>query len=242
MNGNFTKNELVLTTAENTEVENAPKDETSFSVDGTGIDVDKSLGTITVTVAKFVPATQTISTAEDLLAMANTDGVFKLVNDIDLGDAQLEINSAYYVLDLNEHTLSGSCDNQIIRVNDKSGKVTIKNGTVENTYGFGIEANNNNFNLEKCKVVANCAALSVRTAYIADCEIENTNTLYFSLSSKEDLTLSGNVTVGSFAPPLKGTLTVLPGIYNFDVTEYVDTNLYTVTADSEAGTWTVAAK
>ena len=91
-------------------------------------------------------------------------------------------------------------------------------------------------------MVANCAALSVRTAYIADCEIENTNTLYFSLSSKEDLTLSGNVTVGSFAPPLEGTLTVLPGIYNFDVTEYVDTDLYTVTADSEAGTLTVAAK
>ena len=242
LNGNFTKNDLVLATAENTEVENAPKDETSFSVDGTGIDADKALGTITVTVAKFVPATHTISNAEDLLAMANKDGVFKLEGDLDLGDAQLEINSAYYVLDLNGHTLSGSCDNQIIRVNDKSGKVTIKNGTVENTYGFGIEANNNNFNLEKCKVVANCAALSVRTAYIADCEIENTNTLYFSLSSKEDLTLSGNVTVGSFAPPLKGTLTVLPGIYNFDVTEYVDTNLYTVTKNEETGIWTVAEK
>ena len=242
LNGKFTKDSLVLATAENTERANAPKDETAFSVDGTGIDADKDLGTVTVTVAKFVPAAQTVSTADELLATAKRDGVFKLEGDLDLGDTQLEINSPYYELDLNGHTLSGSCDNQIIRVNDKSGKVTIKNGTVENTYGFGIEANNNNFNLEKCKVVANCAALSVRTAYIADCEIENTNTLYFSLSSKEDLTLSGNVTVGSFAPPLKGTLTVLPGIYNFDVTEYVDTNLYTVTKNEETGIWTVAEK
>ena len=247
LSGNFTNNKTFLDTAENTEPDNAPTIENDFWVDGTGIDADKDIGTITVTVAKYVvPATQTISTAEDLLATATKDGVFELQNDIDLGSAQLEIKSPYYVLDLNGHTLSGSYAAwPMIFVSNNSGKVTVKNGTVQNTSstGNGIVTNNNNFRLEKCKVVAAHVALDVRgTAYIADCEIENADTGYISFIASSNLTLSGNVTVGSFAPPLKGTLTVLPGTYNFDVTEYVDTNLYTVTENTEAGTWTVAAK
>lgn len=57
LNGSFTKNALVLDSAEGTEPSNAPKGETAFSVSGSGIDTDKSLGKITVTVRKVGPVT-----------------------------------------------------------------------------------------------------------------------------------------------------------------------------------------
>ena len=58
LNGSFTERTLTLATAEGTEVTNPPKAETSFSVSGTAIDKDDTLGTITVTVGKFDPAHQ----------------------------------------------------------------------------------------------------------------------------------------------------------------------------------------
>ena len=65
---------------------------------------------------------------------------------------------------------------------------------------------------------------------------------------ESDLTFSGNVQIDgtisrSTASGTPATITVLPGTYNFDITNYsVDTDLYTVTVNTEAGTWTVAAK
>ena len=52
LNGNFTSDSLALATAENTTFDNAPTGETAFSVSGTAIDADKTIGTIVVTVAK----------------------------------------------------------------------------------------------------------------------------------------------------------------------------------------------
>ena len=66
LNGSFTKTALVLNSAGGTEPSNAPKDETVFSVSGSAIDADKSLGTITVTVTK--DTTQYVSTAEEYVA------------------------------------------------------------------------------------------------------------------------------------------------------------------------------
>lgn len=53
LNGNFTKNVLVLDTAEDTALADAPKAETAFSVNGSGVDANQKLGIITVTVAKY---------------------------------------------------------------------------------------------------------------------------------------------------------------------------------------------
>ena len=39
-----------------------------------------------------------------------------------------------------------------------------------------------------------------------------------------------------------GDMTCLAGTYNFDVSSYVDTNVFAVTENTEAGTWTVTAK
>ena len=247
LNGNFTKKDLVLASAENTEVENAPKDETSFSVDGTGIDADKALGTITVTVAKFVPATHTISNAEDLLAMANKDGVFVLQNDIDLGTDKLIVDSGYYVLDLNGHTLSNNTNGRGSMISVYGGNVTVKNGTVKNNsnqFSQGIDAQSQKFVLENCNVVANAETLKIgdnTTAYVTDCEIKATNDPY-SLVTGGDLTLSGSVKLKSYSSGLNkegGTVNALPGTYNFDVSDFIDMKLYSATKDEATGIWTV---
>lgn len=51
------------------------------------------------------------------------------------------------------------------------------------------------------------------------------------------MTISGGA---GLSDQLGATTTALPGTYNFDISGYVDTNLYDVTNDG--ATWTVAAK
>ena len=76
LNGSFTKDSIILNTAVGTERDNAPKDETAFSVDGTAIDADKALGTITVTVAKNDSETMYKVTAEQFTNLMETSNNF----------------------------------------------------------------------------------------------------------------------------------------------------------------------
>ena len=245
LTGSFAKNSLVLATAEGTDHDNAPKKETSFSVNGSGIDTDQTLGTITVTVAKFDG--ELVSTAEELTATANKTGTFLLVGDIDLGNEQLVIESENYVLDLNGNTLSGCVDN-FCMLDIKGGNVTIKNGSVHNTSdtsGQGIDVICDKFILEKCKLISSSVALSTlrKTVRITDCEIQISNSRHYSFINQSDLTLSGKVNINGgagFSNQMKGTAKALPGTYNFDVSGYVDTSLYDVINDGT--TWTVTAK
>ena len=79
LNGNFVENALVLDTAVGTEIASAPKAETSFSVSGSGIDADKKLGTITVTIAKYDAEAKYKVTAEEFANLLGNVNNFKLV-------------------------------------------------------------------------------------------------------------------------------------------------------------------
>ena len=93
LTGTFTQNSLVLATAEGTEVENAPKDETAFSVRGGAIDADKSLGTITVTVAKNNAEATYEVTAEQFESLLGNLTNYKMYldsnSDADSGDIEI---------------------------------------------------------------------------------------------------------------------------------------------------------
>ena len=258
LNGNFTKNDLVLATAENTVVDKAPKGETAFSVDGGAIDADKALGTITVTIGKFDTTPKTISTAEELLATGSESGIYKLVNDIDLGANGLNITSGSYTLDLNGHTLSSS-DVTVITV-VKDAALTLKNGNVTNTSGNQVLENNyGRVEIDGCTLqggeesayglLNSLGVLFVKDSVLKGKSFAGRTMLVEYVDDEEsDLTFSGNVQIDgtisrSTAPGTPAMITVLPGTYNFDITNYsVDTDLYTVTENTEAGTWTVAAK
>ena len=243
----FSSETLVVDSAVGTDPVDAPKDKISFYVyGGATIDADQKLGTVTVTITKFDSTPQMISTAEELRASQYQTGVFKLANDIDIGEGTIIFDSGKYVLDLNGHTLSGKSTMELIRAD---GKMTIKNGNVVNNtddqYGEAIGVYGE-LTLENCVLTSPAASLSVypdSTAYIAGGEFHTNNgPTWFTINNMGTLTLSGDVkTVGGSGFYNQGdTVTALPGTYNFDVSSYVDTTLYNVTNDGTI--WTVTAK
>ena len=247
LNGSFTKAALVLDSAEGTELSNAPKDETAFSVSGSAIDADKSLGTITVTVNTGTM----ISSKEELLDSAASGGTFRLANDIALDEnTTLEISGKNYSLDLNGFTLSGSYYDGLIRPVSNS-KVTIKNGTVwnnRNSQGHGVEAYSSELVLENCTVHSYSVAMFSNdnsSVYVTNCSFQTDfEENYTLLNHSSTLTLSGSVNIlsggGLSNQGVGETTKALPGTYNFDVSSYVDTDIYNVTDDGTI--WTVTAK
>ena len=216
LNGSFTKNALVLDSAEGTEPSNAPKDETAFSVSGSAIDADKILGTITVTVKK--DTTQYVSTAEEYVAAIAKGGTVKLANNIE----NLSWNFSFapdVVIDLNGHELSAYFSN--------FKNLTLKNGTVR--LDSNPIYNSGSLTLTDCTVCGNTYNSSV---------INNTE-------DTAKVTLLGEIRSDTAAFTSfvdNGDMTCLAGTYNFDISSYVDTNAFTVTENTGTGTWTVTAK
>lgn len=133
---------LRLSTAENTQKENAPQKTMYFGVSGDAISEDTTLGTITISISKGG-----VSTAAELraavaeLATQPTGGTVTLARDIDLGTDPLiidyvlsEMQLTVFTIDLAGHTLSGTNttdgdDYYLIRITDKA-EASIENGTV----------------------------------------------------------------------------------------------------------------
>ena len=254
LNGSFTKTALVLDSAEGTEFSNAPTDATAFSVSGSAIDADKNLGTITVTVSTGT----TISSAEELLDSAASGGIFKLVDNIDLGSETLRIASDKYILDLNGHTLSSSASASVIVV-EEGATLTVKNGSLTNT-ADGAVALNNDFGtviVDGCTIsggngayaIQSSGKMSVKDSVLHGLFGEYTvmvENKHASAGKYGELTLSGNVqmdgsiNVFKFMDPVAPTVKALAGTYNFDVSSYVDADIYNVTNDGTI--WTVTKK
>ena len=244
----FSSKALVVDSAVGTTPADAPKETVSFSVYGVAaIDSDRELGTVTVTITKFDSTPQMISTTEELHASLYQTGVFKLENDIDIGEGII-FDSGKYVLDLNGHTLSGNSSMNLIQIYSNA---TIKNGrVVNNTDDENGKAictyYNAKFTLENCVLTAPGMSLGLysrSSAYITDSEFHTTvSSTAFTVLNGGTLTLSGVVkTVGGAGFSNQGgTVTALPGNYNFDVSSYVDTTLYDVINDG--ATWVVTAK
>ena len=83
--GTANDNILNLATAVGTTVENAPTATAYFGISGAAIDADKTLGTITVTIAK-AGESGGVTTFEALQAAVNAGGTVKLGGDITLGE------------------------------------------------------------------------------------------------------------------------------------------------------------
>ena len=237
---------LELATAEGTEVENAPTATANFGISGAAIDADKTLGTITVAIAKNV-----IDTFAELQAAVNNGGTVKLGGDITLGnDVILAVSSSVpVILDLNGYTLTSN-SNAPIQV-QPDVICTVKNGTVTNT-ADRMEAISNfgTLTVQNCTLTAN-DSYPLYNNCIATVTDSTLNGNYDGnsicnqqvYSDTVALTLSGTVNMagGIYNRYAASVVTVLAGTYNFDPTSYVDADAYTVTNNGN-GTWTVAAK
>ena len=247
---------LELATAEGTEVSNAPKATANFGISGTAIDADKTLGTITVAIAKTGSAeggetATVVTTFADLQAAVETGGTVKLGGNITLGnDVILAVSSSVpVILDLNGYTLTSN-SNAPIQV-QPDVICTIKNGTVTNT-ADRMEAISNfgTLTVQNCTLTAN-DSYPLYNNCIATVTDSTLNGNYYgnsicnqqAYSDTVALTLSGTVNTegGIYNRYAASVVTVLPGTYNFAPTSYVDADAYTVT-DNGDGTWTVTAK
>ena len=247
---------LELATAVGTEAANAPTATANFGISGAAIDADKTLGTITVTVAKTGSAeggetATVVTTFEELQAAVNNGGTVKLGGDITLGnDVILAVSSSVpVILDLNGYTLTSN-SNAPIQV-QPDVICTVKNGTVTNT-ADRMEAISNfgTLTVQNCTLTAN-DSYPLYNNCIATVTDSTLNGNYDGnsicnqqvYSDTVALTLSGTVNMagGIYNRYAASVVTVLAGTYNFDPTSYVDADAYTVTNNGN-GTWTVAAK
>lgn len=252
--GTENDNILNLATAEGTEVANAPTATANFGISGAAIDADKTLGTITVSIAKADSSeggetAPVVTTLEELQAAVNAGGTVKLGGNIPLGDETLVVSSSVpVILDLNRYTLTS---NNYTSIQVQPDVIcTIKNGTVTNTADMYTVSNFGTLTVQNCTLNANnrYPLYNLCTATVTDSTLNgncggNSICNDQAYSDTVTLTLSGTVNMegGIYNIYAASVVTVLPGTYSFNPTSYVDADAYTVT-DHGDGTWTVAAK
>ena len=234
--GTENDNILNLATAEGTEVANAPTATANFGISGAAIDADKTLGTITVTIAKNV-----IDTFAELQAAVNNGGTVKLGGNITLEDTLIIETASPMILDLNGHTITGTNKSVYLM----SGTCTIRGGSITVTSTNAVNNFGDTLTIDQCTIssASGCALYNGSgDATVKNSTLSRTDNWYVVYAAEGTVSLEGTVDLsGTIKENDGGKVTVLPGTYNFDPTSYVDTNTYTVT-DNGDGTWTVAEK
>ena len=236
VSGTENDNILNLATAEGTEVANAPTATANFGISGAAIDADKTLGTITVTIAKNF-----IDTFAELQAAVNNGGTVKLGGNITLEDTLIIETASPMILDLNGHTITGTYKSVYLM----SGTCTIRGGSITVTGETAVcnYSGTGTLMIEDCTIRSELTAL-YNGATDAVTTVKNSTLIrddsneYVVFANSGTVSLEGTVNLSGI---IYGNVTVLPGTYNFDPTSYVDADTYTVT-DNGDGTWTVAAK
>ena len=234
--GTENDNILNLATAEGTTLENAPTATANFGISGAAIDADKTLGTITVTIAKNV-----IDTFAELQAAVNNGGTVKLGGNITLEDTLIIETASPMILDLNGHTITGTYKSVYLM----SGTCTIRGGSITVTGETAVcnYSGTGTLMIEDCTIRSELTAL-YNGATDAVTTVKNSTLIrddsneYVVFANSGTVSLEGTVNLSGI---IYGNVTVLPGTYNFDPTSYVDADTYTVT-DNGDSTWTVAAK
>ena len=226
---------LELATAEGTDVANAPTATANFGISGAAIDADKTLGTITVAIAKAVETATVVTTFEELQAAVNAGGTVKLGGNITLSD-YLNIDVASpLVLDLDGHTITGSDYGVWLR----SGTCTIQGGSITSKT-FAVSNSGGTLTIDQCTISSDSIALysidplavtTVRNSTLISADhVISCDTGTVSLEGTVNLsgTIYGPVTV------LSGTYNFDPGLYNMSISGWCYEN--------GDGTWTVTAK
>lgn len=246
VSGTENDNILELATAEGTEVANAPTATANFGISGAAIDADKTLGTITVTIAKAGSAgggetATVVTTFAELQAAVNNGGTVKLGGDITLEDYLNIYAASPLLLDLNGHTITGT--NKSVYL--KSGTCTIRGGIITVTSTNAVNNFGDTLTIDQCTIssASGCALYNGSgDATVKNSTLSRTDNWYVVYAAEGTVSLEGTVDLsGTIKENDGGKVTVLPGTYNFDPTSYVDTNTYTVTNNGD-GKWTVAEK
>lgn len=253
--------ELSLATAVGTERANAPAGTIYFGVSGDAVSADQTLGNITVTIAKDTKIYTGEALAAALTSLGATGGTITLGADVtlpvDVGTGlhfcQFTVgDNKTLVLDLNGHTMTG-----ILYADSRNGNgsalFTVKNGTLQYTTSTGageagiITASRTNTQLNDVTITAS-GILAVVNVYstmkITDCTLNDgiADDIVSVANAGGTITFAGKIVIDGAVMPTSADAIFKfeAGTYNFDPTDLVDADNYTVT-DNGNGTWTVAA-
>ena len=267
--GSFTKDstptdQLALDTAESTEVAAAPTGTVNFAITGGAITESTKLGTITVYIAPN-DGSNYIFTETELTEVAENGGSFKLASDLDIND-RIVSSEENFEIDLNRKSINGSCGfiGQFVTQKISNGTIHTSNYGESALWSTG----EGKAIVDNCTLTANdyyAVYVSVgSTATITDSTLTGSSSFGAAIASGKNTVLtfigsnvlngnvvvedggkvifSGNVTLNGNIDKRDENSTVVceAGTYNFDVSSYVDTDIYNVTNDGTI--WTVTAK
>lgn len=236
------KKVFLLDNAEGTEPENAPQFVNYFGIYGGSIDSDQKLGTLTVTIAEHKAyevdseGYTMAATFEELETLLDRGGKIKLANDIDMGsDGSYDLTKDVDI-DLNGYTLDGGLMNEGVDCKIKNGKI--------DTHITPLDSNGGTTDVKNCELISSdgsAARVNNGTVTLTDCKMVRTSgTPAIINKSNGTLILKGNSVVSGKEALWGGTTVIGAGTYDFDPTNYVDENSFTIAKDGE--NWVVTAK
>ncbi len=235
--GKLSKESFELPSAEGKAFDDASLTETTaLTLSGElSRDVTKmtKVGTATVTISESDGASIVKEAADgkELRSAIAQGGSVKLTNDVTL-DGKINCTKDV-VIDLDGHTVKG-------QIMNNNSEVTVKNGKILNVDGT-IMSQKGTTNLINCYMSTPVTAVYVMggTVNITDCTLINENGKNAIINNNGTVNISGknDLTGGIYK---SANINILAGTYNFDPTDYVDAENFTITQDGES--WVVAAK
>lgn len=254
---------MKLASAVGTARDEAPNGTVLFGVSGTRVAnrTAVTIGTLTVKLStqSGEPVYTIVNTTDELIDAANAGVEFiRLESSIFYTSSSPVAVNKNCTIDMNGRTITvmSMASGALFEVSAPD-YFTLKNGTVafqnHNRDLTSVTIKNTAaVNIENCTLNAiDRYVLDIRKSAVTikDSVLNFTSPDYPNknavLVQSGSLTLGGNVEINAKNAVIKwdeATVNALPGTYNFDPTDFVDSNVYDVTSDAEAATWTVTEK
>ena len=244
--GTFTNDEFTIPTAEGKAVNDESLTvSTALTLSGelsSDVTALTKVGNVAVNIAEASENAdtdvKTVSSYNDLVSTVAAGGKIKLDDDITLKSRINCKKNTVIELDLNGHTITG-------QIMNNGADCTIKNGTLNGDEG-PIMVQGGTTNLIGCKISTKYTPVYVSrgTANITDCTLTNEDAnKSVVINNTGTVNISGTTNISSTIyknPNSKYLPHVLAGTYNFDTTDFVDSEKFTITQSGE--NWIVAEK
>lgn len=258
--GAFTENALTMKSGRGVNDYYADKKTTSFKITGGSITKSGDMGSIVVSVS--IPAATVVSTPEELFAAVADSSVtrIRLAGDIEILES-IVIENRTLIIDFNDNVLNSYGADTIVA--GEGAKLTVKNGWLhatdnQNGGGYALNAGRGcEVTMEDCDINSDnhiavnidSASVTLKKCHIFINDWKGVADANVQITGTGTLTLSGRFAFDTgFVPELlkkddTAKVICLEGNYaGFNPTEYVDSDLYTVTEDADNSFWTVTAK
>lgn len=243
VNGKFTDDKFTIPTAEGKAVDDESLTvSTALTLSGelsSDVTALTKVGNAVVNIAEASgdKEVKTVSSYDELVSAMAEGGKIKLDDDITLKNRINCKKNVVIDLDLNGHTITG-------QIMNNGAECTIKNGTLNGDEG-PIMVQGGTTNLIGCNISTKFTPVYVfrGTANITDCTLINESKKNAVVNNSGVVNIRGKINITGVVyknSNSKYLPHILAGTYNFDPTDFVDAEQFTITQSGES--WVVAEK